>query len=145
MNYKEQVEEFLEVIHEDFYLDLGRYMHYPDIEFNTKDLSITTLLKIAEASLYKQHKSKVIHNIIDFKHIMNLVLDRIDNCGDVVLAAEASAIVRELDSYDYANPPYQPEPNTTPLNINEYSREYVSSMKDTIMDEKEKARISTYL
>lgn len=102
MNYKKQVEDFLESINSDFYLDIEEYSHYADIKFDTRGLSITTLLKISEACMLNELNSPVIYNSVNIVDFLHLVLDRIAMCGDAALSEEATKIVMEMNCYEYA-------------------------------------------
>ena len=72
-----QAKDFIDCLEDDFYVQLIRYQGYWNKPFHTKDLSILTLLSIAECYMMDRSKKSTITEPLNVDGIMDVVVTRL--------------------------------------------------------------------
>jgi len=116
---KNEIQEFLASIDDDFYLDLNKFSHFTDKTFETNELTITQLLQICESFILRMTTTKQIQNHLDVERVISLVLQRVNTCGNKKLSEKALDVITEMESFKEAKS-ITPEPKLKILNKEMY-------------------------
>ena len=92
---QKQAVAFLNTIGVDFFVRLPKFKDYIDAGFNTDDLTITTILSVAECYALNGPNKGEIHNTIDVSCLLSVVAFRLKKAEEKT-AEKARDIIRDL-------------------------------------------------